>query len=144
MQNYQLQKIFNWNKSNKSFELPSGTYWIGDISYVLEDNIYDSIVLDGGDGVFKVSKNNNVPEFAAFAGTYAGDGSYVVKINRKKNGVVSVDAGIIGIIHTSLIDFEERELGYYYTSQNPIKVEMCDGIFKFTSGTDTIIINTSE
>ena len=139
-----VNKVLSWSSNEDTFELPSGNYWIGDLCYVLNEELYDEIVLGGRDGVFKVSKDNAVPEFIAFAGTYAGDGNYLVKVNRKKSGVVSVDAGIIGIVHTSLVEHEEKQLGFNYSSENPIKVQMYDGIFRFTSGKDTIIINTRD
>ncbi len=139
-----VNKVLTWSSNEDTFELPSGNYWIGDLCYVLNQELYDDIVLGGGDGVFKVSMDNAVPEFIAFAGTYAGDGNYLVKLNNKKGGVVSVDAGIIGIVHTSLMEYQEKHLGFYYSSQNSIKVQMYDGIFKFTSKNDKITINTRD
>jgi hypothetical protein len=73
---------------------PAGKYYIGDPCYVLDDEIYDAIVIGSGEGFF-----TNGTHTIGFFGTAYGDGCY-----RGTNGkTYGVDAGIIGIVPAELM-----------------------------------------
>ncbi len=133
--------VGSWNDIS-TFELPSGRYWIGDLCYVMERNLYDDIIYTNG--IYKVKPNNRQHSFVAFDSTYAGDGTYEVIVNGKKVRDIGVDAGLIGIIEDCLIEPEDEKdtLGLFVTFQDPITVAMKNGVFVFYCNNDKITIDT--
>lgn len=86
----------NWTSLGHATEhtFPAGKYYIGDPCYVLGDEIYDTVVGDGGEGFF-----TNGTHTIGFFSTAYGDGCY-----RGTNGeTYGVDAGIIGIVPAELM-----------------------------------------
>lgn len=74
-------------------------FYIGDICYVLSDDIYDEVWGGAGyeDGIYEVPENGF--KFAV-AGTAYGDGCYTDN-NYRQYGV---DAGVIGLVPKELVD----------------------------------------
>jgi hypothetical protein len=88
-------------KNNPQVYMEPGTYYVGDLCYVLSDRwdevcrvtIWDNGVLDGG---FRLADGT---EFVSFSTTY-GDGTYRDAESRE----YSVDSGGIGCVLMSQID----------------------------------------
>lgn len=76
------------------YTFPAGTYYIGDLCYVLDDEVYEEVVCYGQEGF----QTNGVYTVGHFS-TYGGDGCYIGTNERTYN----VDAGIIGIVPAELI-----------------------------------------
>ena len=74
------------------FIVPKGTYYVGDLCYALEDDLYHDIFGEKGyaSGLYE---DENKKEFFLVSGTAFGDGEYVDTLGR----TYGVDAGIIGI-----------------------------------------------
>jgi hypothetical protein len=88
------------------FKMPAGTYYIGDLCYVMHD-VWDEfcdITIDGHsvlDGVFSLKSGI---KFATFCTEY-GDGCYTDRDGRE----YGVDAGLIGCIRVEDIAESEAE-----------------------------------
>jgi len=121
--------------------LKPGKYYIGDICYVLRDDIYDDVwgkKYEYNDGVYKVEGI----EFAV-AGTAYGDGTYEGSDGRE----YSVDAGVIGVVPEKLWKEDisnAPELGRIVDVKNKLSFHARDGIFTIHLDGIRIVINTKE
>lgn len=122
--------------SPRNYTFPPGTYYIGDLCYVLGDDVYDNVYgeYDYQDGVYANSDTN---EIFMVGGTAYGDGFY----EGSDGNDFAVDAGIIGITPISCTRKNEGG-GHLYTFTKPVKCTFKNGIFKFVSGDTVLIINT--
>jgi hypothetical protein len=135
----EVVKEDDWTfSSSKHFTAPPGTYYIGDLCYVLSDNVYDTIFggLGGYDAGLYTKKNSN--DFFLVASTTYGDGLYTSSDQKQ----FAVDAGIIGIAPMSLVSKNDGG-GQFYTFDKPVKCKFRGGRFSFTSGHNEIVIDTS-
>ena len=138
-------------------------FYVGDICYVLDDNVYDDIWGKAGyeDGVYETPFG----QFAKFAvaSTAYGDGSYADQFGHE----YGVDAGVIGIVPWELLEhqkkwqhcygregtdeeklnylghfFEGTEADFYATGRdgNPDG----DGLFEITIGDKSVTIRTDD
>ena len=119
--------------------LPAGRYYIGDLCYGLPDNIYDYVfggtVYDSG-----LYKNEERNDFFFLGNTYAGDGDY-----KGSDGFnYSVDSGTIGICPVELLSHEGnvKSLGKIYSFKKPVECSVKDGVFKFKSIYENLMIDT--
>jgi len=129
---------WNFKKINakKTYVLPAGTYYIGDICYVLADELYENVF--GGTGYECGHYTSDQGQFLV-DGTYAGDGSY-----RGSDGFeYAVDAGIIGIVSQTLLS-KETDGGKIYEFATDVRVSMQNGIFIFESDEVSLEINTKD
>jgi hypothetical protein len=118
--------------------LPPGEYYIGDLCYVLGDDIYDTIFGGNGysDGVYEEKGTGRV---FAVAGTAYGDGAYP----GSDGNLFGVDAGIIGICSKSLMAKNDGG-GHMYTFPTPFSCRFSRGRFRFASGTpQSLVIDTT-
>jgi len=109
------ERGMNWVSLGEARErtFPAGKYYIGDLCYVLDDEIYDAVVCNGGDGFF-----NNGKHTAGHFSTAIGDGSYEGTNGKTYN----VDAGIIGIVPAELMkDAMDKEAWGVLTFHNEFK-----------------------
>jgi hypothetical protein len=120
--------------TNKVYSLPAGSYYIGDICYVLDDKIYHNIF--GASGYSSGLYTSSLGQFLV-SNTYAGDGSYP----GTDGFTYAVDAGIIGIVSKSLVT-TETNLGKIYNFPTGVEVTMDDGVFTFESEETSFQINT--
>lgn len=100
---------FQYHKDVLDCKLPPGEYYVGDICYVLDHNVYDDIwgtKFKFEDGKYTINYDGYHGVFAV-ASTAHGDGTY-----RGSNGkYFDVDAGVIGIVSRSLC--AQQETGEY-------------------------------
>jgi len=128
----------DWNfvkiNPNKVYKLPPGSYYIGDICYVLEDKVYDGVFGSYGysSGLYTCKKGRFL-----VSGTYAGDGSYTGTDGFQ----YGVDAGIIGIVSEDLISSVTAS-GNKYDFPEGVDVQMKDGIFTFKKKDFKLTIDT--
>jgi hypothetical protein len=122
-----------------TYTAPAGSYYIGDLCYALGDDVYDKVFGDVGgyDGGLYTYKPTG--DFFLVAGTAYGDGLYRGSDYKE----FAVDAGIIGIAPMSLAK-KGTEGGHVYTFKEPVKCRFGDGLFRFTSGTTRLVINTEN
>ena len=119
-------------KSNKGF-------YVGDICYALNDDIYYGIWGKWGycDGTY------STPDGSAFAvaGTRYGDGEFA----DQKGRLYGVDAGVIGLVPLELVKPEYDFGGQVFAGAGETVFEACNGFFSVTlpSG-DVIQINTDD
>jgi hypothetical protein len=130
------EKLYEYSKSTTQ-TLPAGKYYIGDLCYAMKDEIYYRIF--GGNGYasgYYTMKNGCF----LVDGTAYGDGSY-----QGTNGFdYGVDAGIVGIASLSVCNAEEKIYGgTVHTFTEPVKCTFKDGIFKFSSGSWHLTIDTA-
>lgn len=125
-------------EEKRSFTAPAGTYYIGDICYPLSKDIYKKVFGEMGDYRYGLYTNTKTNEFFLVGNTADGDGTY--RSNDCKE--FPVDAGVIGILPVSLIH-EDSSGGHIYTFTEPVKCKFAGGIFRFSSGDRSIVINTS-
>lgn len=129
--------VKDWEYSSVTkYTCPPGKYYIGDLCYVLGDDVYDK-VFGGhgyGDGLYL---NKKINEFFFVGGTAYGDGCYYGS-DRKEFGV---DAGIIGICPVSYMRKDDGG-GQIYTFSEPVDCSFKGGVFKFISGSNYLIIDT--
>lgn len=112
-------------KENFSFELPAGTYYIGDLCYALSDDVYDKIF--GGTGYSAgIYKERSTGHTFALAHTAWGDGEFEGSDGKK----FAVDAGIIGICSIALKK-KSGNGGHVYTFGSPVKCHFKMGWFTF-------------
>lgn len=124
--------------SDLSFTAPPGTYYIGDLCYALSDKIYDDIF--GGLGGYDpgLYKKKDSSDFFLVDGTAYGDGCYQSSDGKE----FGVDAGIIGIVPLSLVATKGAG-GHFYTFKEAVKCKFGGGYFRFISGYDEVIIDTT-
>jgi hypothetical protein len=132
-------KLSDWNFTQKDKivkSLPPGEYYIGDLCYVLGDNIYDNIFGGTGyeSGIYEEKGTGRV--FLVNSTAY-GDGLYVGSDGKE----FAVDAGIIGICSKSLMAKDDGG-GHVYTFRHPVGCRLHGGKFTFTDGSFYIDINT--
>lgn len=132
-------KLSEWNftkTSNIKAELPRGRYYIGDLCYVLGDNIYDNIF--GGTGYESgIYEEKNSDRVFLVNSTAYGDGEYPGSDGNK----FAVDAGIIGICSEDLMAKDDGG-GHMYTFRRPVECRLRGGKFTFTDGSTYVSINT--
>ncbi len=133
-------KLSDWTfiKSNKiNTTLPAGEYYIGDLCYVLGDNVYDNIF--GGTGYEMGIYTEKATGRTFLVGSTAyGDGEYPGSDGKK----FAVDAGIIGICPKSLMAKDDGG-GHMYTFREPVRCEFRGGRFFFESGYKHLVVDTS-
>src|SRR5262245_27731073 len=105
-----------------------GSYYIGDLSYVLPVKDWNTAVGHGGDESFKLRGKD-----VFFAGTRHGDGEYHdVDENR-----YAVDTGTIGIAPVSIClkgrlkEIVSKKLGRIVRFNDPFEVSAEVGVFRF-------------
>lgn len=129
----------DWTHENTlKFIAPAGEYYIGDLCYVLGDEVYDTIFggLGGYDsGLFKEKGTDN---FFLVDNTSYGDGLFHATDGKE----FGVDAGIIGICPKSTCKKNDGG-GHFYTFTEPVKCRFGDGRFEFRSGYIHLVIDTS-
>ena len=110
--------------------MPAGTYYIGDLCYVLHpewDEFCELTISDREclDGEFNLKDGRR---FATY-GTAYGDGAYATSVG----GEVSVDAGLIGCILVS--DIKDKvnpsEMGIVVTFSEPFQTSEDHGLITF-------------
>jgi hypothetical protein len=120
-----IMKVLN----NPQVYMEPGTYWCGDLCYVMGDRwdefckltIRDHDVIDGG---FTLQDGT---EFVTFTTKY-GDGTYYDKEGR----VYPVDAGLIGCIRVENIDTDaDIDFGNIITFDKPFVCERVGGMLYF-------------
>ncbi len=133
-------KLSDWNvtKATKiNTSLPAGTYYIGDLCYVLGDNIYDNIF--GGTGYeMGIYTENSTGRTFVVNSTAWGDGEYPASDGKK----FAVDAGIIGICPASLMAKDDGG-GHMYTFDAPVRCKFSGGRFFFSWGYNSLVIDTT-
>lgn len=119
--------------------IPAGRYYIGDLCYGLPDLIYDYVfggtVYDAG-----LYKNEERNTFFFLGNTYGGDGDY-----KGSDGFnYSVDSGSIGICPADLLisEADVKSLGKIYSFKGPVECSVKDGVFKFNSTYEKLMIDT--
>lgn len=119
--------------SNKGF-------YVGDICYVLNDDLYHNVWGASGydDGVFSDPKSRLQ---VAVAGTAYGDGEYYDQFGRQ----YGVDAGVIGIVPCELVKSEYTNGGQIFEGAGQAVFEAEDGIFNIMlPNGEELHINTCE
>lgn len=114
------------------YTLPSGKYFIGDISYIFNNRSWDEIVA--------VNNFNSAPfevnaSLVWAAHTANGDGEYEDQNGNK----YPVDSGVLGAVPIDLVENPEREsLGAVMNAPHGLEVSVEDGVFRFNE----IVIDT--
>lgn len=130
-------------------EFGPGKYFLGDICYVLKDEIYNDVwgkKHKYEEGVFAVRDANlSSDESFAVAPTAWGDGKYFDDQNRS----YCVDAGVIGIVPISMWkttagDIVERGLGTILDIKGKLVMNAEAGIFKIMADNEEILIDTKN
>jgi len=132
MNNWKFEKI----NPKKVYSLPAGSYYIGDICYALDDEMYDNVF--GGTGYSSGLYTSALGQFLV-SNTYAGDGTYTGSDDVE----YGVDAGVIGIVSQHLIEGEPHG-GKLYDFLTGVDVTMEDGVFTFESDDFHLEINTRD
>lgn len=117
---------------------PAGDYYIGDLCYVLSDELYHGVWGDNF-GYDPGYITNGTISFAMESTAY-GDGEYEDDEGNK----YPVDAGIIGIAPVSILK-DRQAPGRYITFTEPVTFRGTGhgyGLFTITSGHRTITIET--
>ncbi len=110
--------------------LPAGTYYVGDICYVLDETLYDTfwgMVNDYKEGKYTVNAGTFV-----VANTAYGDGVYV----GSDGFTYGVDSGTIGMVQSSIIDKNRKHFKFTkkYRFKTSVSFTFLDGIFTITNG----------
>lgn len=119
-----------------SMTLPAGTYYVGDLCYLLEDSVYDDYVcaFTHEDEIVEIETEDGIKFLASHSNTAYGDGGYKDNLGNE----YGVDAGIIGIVQ--LVDEEMLNKAKKEEASNMAKViefeeaftvEYNDGVFDF-------------
>lgn len=110
-----------------TFKLPAGSYYVGDLCYVFNDDNYNQLlkITDYFQNMNQPVQFNGFPVWAG--GTYYGDGNY----NDNHGNSYLVDAGIIGIASIEVIDESEFHCGILLVFEQEFEVSYDDGIFQF-------------
>ncbi len=117
--------------------LPAGEYYIGDLCYVLGDNVYDNIF--GGTGYESgIYEEKGTGRIFVVDSTAYGDGMYPGSDGNE----FAVDAGIIGICSKSLMAKDDGG-GHMYTFDAPVRCKFRDGRFFFSWGFKSLVIDTT-
>lgn len=132
MDDWDFKKI----NPKKTYVLPAGTYYIGDICYVLADELYENVF--GGTGYECGLYTSRKGQFLV-GSTFAGDGAYC----GSDEFDYAVDAGVIGIVSQTLLS-KETNGGKIYDFPTEVHVTMQNGIFTFQSDSIYIEINTKD
>jgi len=105
--------------SKKTYILPPGQYYIGDLGYIVGDyiEIYSSGYYKSDESIFIIGE------------TYEKTGVFTG--SDRKNYMV--DNGIIGIASANLINDPDTTGGHMYTFDNEVAVRINSGIFRFNS-----------
>lgn len=112
-------------KDNFTTTLPAGTYYIGDLCYVLGDTIYDNIF--GGTGYKSgIYEEKDTGRVFATSRTAFGDGEFTGSDGKK----FAVDAAGLGICSTSLMAKNDGG-GHIYTFETPVTCRFICGRFDF-------------
>ncbi len=110
----------DWSHKNiKKATFPPGTYYIGDLCYALDEDLYDRVFGQDYDSGHYSQKNNPNHVFM-LSDTGIGDGAY-----RGTDGhEYCVDAGILGIASESVLDPEKAPYdgGKVYTFKGNVSV----------------------
>lgn len=138
--------------TNECAVLPVGTYYIGDLCYIMTEDEWDEVIdlcfpasamqLDMSSGLMTL-KDGRV--FGIWS-TKHGDGLYTDNSGRS----YPVDSGTIGIINVNNIKndrFDEqvcRGLGHVIEFDSSLNAICNQGIFKFEDQQTLITINTDE
>jgi hypothetical protein len=127
----------NWSyKETYRYTAPPGQYYIGDLCYVLSDEIYHKVfgveTYEPGLYIQKDTTNFFLVDCTAY-----GDGCYMGSDQRE----FCVDAGIIGITPVSCMAKNDGG-GQIYTFKDPVECRFKDGRFSFISGDTHLIIDT--
>lgn len=128
----------DWTHSNTlRFTAPPGEYYIGDLCYVLGDDVYNTIF--GGLGGYNsgLYKEKGSDKFFLVDNTAYGDGIYYATDGKE----FGVDAGIIGICPKSACKKNDGG-GQFYTFEEPVKCRFGSGKFQFSSGHIRLVIDT--
>lgn len=119
--------------------MPAGTYWVGDLCYVLNDawDQFCDLTIVGNeckDGEFALPDGR---KFATYSTKY-GDGYYRDNLSKE----YGVDAGLIGCILLSDIDqsngANDVNLGHVHTFNHDFNTSEENGVIHF----DHVTINT--
>jgi hypothetical protein len=136
-----MKELEKARESGEEVTFGPGVYWLGDICYVLRDDIYDDVwgkQYHYEEGTFEFEGK----EFAV-AGTAYGDGAY-----RGSNGeLYGVDAGVIGIVPDELVDPDKAGTAMYSTEldvKKELKFLAHKGVFLITVDGREIIIDTAH
>jgi hypothetical protein len=134
-------RLSDWTVSNKDkhFEhtLPAGKYYIGDLCYVLGEDVYDDVF--GGTGYSSgIYEEKGTDRTFLVSHTSWGDGEFPGSDGKK----FAVDSGTIGICSTSLMVKDDGG-GHLYTFEKPVKCEFRAGLFSFSWGYETLDIDTT-
>ena len=133
-------KLSDWSIGNKMafvYDIPAGTYYIGDLCYALGNDIYDNIF--GGTGYCSgIYEEKATKRLFLVAGTAAGDGMYPGSDGNE----FAVDAGIIGICSSSLME-KSGDGGHVYTFKSPVRCKFAAGRFSFTSQERSLVVDTT-
>jgi hypothetical protein len=134
------------NSKTVSVTLPPGRYFVGDISYALDDNNY-KLWLDDGfrDGkYFGVSKNDGLKYPFVVCETFNGDGTFI----GSDSNMYDSDASNIGLVPKQLCKSSlknARNLGMFYDFRGPVKFNSRSrGVMNISSGTFKLSIDTRK
>jgi len=117
--------------------LPPGTYFLGDICYVLDERLYDEVwgSAEYRDGLFEVG-----PHKHAFVvhGTSCGDGCFE---GLPGGFCYPVDSGVLGLVHESLVDpnTDFAETNTKHTFTQPVTFTVHDGRFVLKDKTGVLL-----
>lgn len=127
----------NWSyKEVYRYKAPAGEYYIGDLCYVLGDEIYDKVF--GGQGYeMGLYTQEGTGNFFFVDHTAYGDGLYISSDDRE----FAVDAAIIGITPVSCMAKNDGG-GQIYSFKDPVECIFKNGCFTFVSGYNQVVINT--
>lgn len=121
---------------HKSDVFPSGKYYVGDLCYLLPDEIYDEYVcnFDKEEVVVEIKVDDDEPFLAFYNHTAYGDGCYRDNLRNK----YSVDAGLIGIVQLTSKNYlkiaqkiNKEKNGKVIEFSEPFEVAASNGFFEF-------------
>jgi len=115
-------------------KMKAGTYYIGDLCYVLHGEWNEVCKLTLGEGIeFGTFTLEDAREFAFF-GTYYGDGEYPI-FGVDSLARIGVDSGTVGCILWDSIDHHNDQndvsLGVKHTFTEDFVIDSNDGIIRF-------------
>ena len=129
----------DWKVTKKerfTHTLPAGKYYIGDLCYVLGNDVYRNVF--GGTGYSAgIYEEKQTDRTFLVTQTAYGDGEFLATDGKK----FAVDAAIIGICPVSLMAKDDGG-GHVYTFDKPVTCDFKVGRFTFTSGYTYFHIDT--